>query len=157
MHGLVDWTFEVPEGGHRPVTLVLAEQRTAAGIREALFAGRTVVFFDDQLIGREEWLRALLEASVVAGEARYDGDTSILRVQVENRSEAPLILRNAGDLTLHQRADVFELPAHETTTLLLKLPARAGEVALDLEVLNAVTAPNAHPVIRLEWMAGGTP
>lgn len=28
VHGLVDWEFEVPGGGHRPITLVFAEERT---------------------------------------------------------------------------------------------------------------------------------
>lgn len=149
IHGLVDWTFEVPAGGHRPVTLVFAEERTAASLREALFAGRTVVWFDDQLIGREAHLRPLLEASIVAGAASYGGDTSILDVEVENRSDTDFVLRNIGDHRLHQRAEVFTLPANTTTTLHVKLPARAASVPLDFEVLNAVTAPDTHLAIRL--------
>lgn len=153
IHGLVDWDFDVPDGGHRPVTLVFAEDHTTASLRSALFAGRTVVWFDDQLIGREEYLRPLLEASVETVSAAYDDDTSILVVEVENRSDATFIVRNVSRHPLHEHADVFTLPAHRTTTVRVKLPERVDRVALSLEVLNAVTAPDTHPVVVLE--AGG--
>ncbi len=151
VHGLIDWMFGVPEGGHRPVTLVFAEERTAASLRDALFAGRTVVFFDDQLVGREEHLRPLLEASIVVGRASYErDDRSILVVDVENRADVDMMVRNVGDITLHEHAHVFTLPAHETTRLMLKLPRRVATAVLALEVLNAVTAPDTHPTLRLE-------
>lgn len=150
IHGLVDWEFEVPEGGHRPVTLVFASDRTRFSLREALFAGRTVVWFDDQLIGKEEHLRPLLEASVHVASAAYDEETSILVMEVMNDSDAGLILRNVSEHPLHERADVFTLPAHRAATFQVKLPERVDRVALSLEVLNAVTAPDTHPVIVLE-------
>ena len=149
IHGLVDWTFEVPEGGHRPVTLVFAEERTMASLRDALFAGRTVVWHDDLLIGREDHLVPLLEASALVVGAGYGEETSILNVEVANRSDAPLTVRNVGDVTFHERADVFMLPARDTTTLQVKLPERVDRVTLELEVLNAVTAPATHPTLRL--------
>jgi hypothetical protein len=43
IHGLIDWQFKIPEGGHRPVTLVFAKERTAEAIKEALFDRRTAV------------------------------------------------------------------------------------------------------------------
>jgi hypothetical protein len=49
----------------RPMTLVFASERTEKGIKEALFAGRSAAFFNGQLIGRPEHLRALLKASLV--------------------------------------------------------------------------------------------
>ncbi|MEX0600546.1 MAG: hypothetical protein WD205_07880 [Rhodothermales bacterium] len=50
IHGLVDWQFEVPEGGHRPVTLVFAEDLSEAVIREALESMRRVVEIDHGLV-----------------------------------------------------------------------------------------------------------
>jgi hypothetical protein len=50
VHGLIDWLYDVPEGGHRPVTLIFAKERTEESIKEALFARRTVVWFVDILI-----------------------------------------------------------------------------------------------------------
>src|SRR5262245_22594890 len=34
IHGLIDWQYSVPEGGHRPVTLVFAKEKSIAGIKE---------------------------------------------------------------------------------------------------------------------------
>jgi len=42
IHQLVDWTFDVPRGGHRPITLVFVKDSTVEGIREGLFNKRTV-------------------------------------------------------------------------------------------------------------------
>ena len=40
VHGLVDWDYDVPRG-HRTVTLVLASDGSATGIRKALGVNRT--------------------------------------------------------------------------------------------------------------------
>ena len=48
----------------RPVTLVLAKERSEAGIREAMFAGRTIALFDDLLAGPEALLTGLVKASI---------------------------------------------------------------------------------------------
>ena len=36
IHGLIDWQYKVPAGGHRPLPLVFAKERSAEGIREGL-------------------------------------------------------------------------------------------------------------------------
>lgn len=48
----------------RPMTLVFARERTAEGIKEALFAGRTLVYFFGKLAGREDLMEELVRASV---------------------------------------------------------------------------------------------
>lgn len=145
IHGLVDWQFEVPEGGHRPVTLVFAEERSAESLKEALFEGRTAVWFDDTLIGKEEWIMPLVRASLLVPPASYDDDTSVLLVTVENESDAPFVLANRSEFTLHGSADVLTLAPHQATTLEVKTLDRKERVTLVFEVLNAVTAPKTHP------------
>lgn len=155
IHGLVDWQFEVPHGGHRPVTLVFAEERSAAGIKAGLEAGRTVVWYEQFLIGREDNVALLLDASVAVVGAQYGDDDSVLEVQLENRSDAALVLANRSAFTFHQGADLVTLPPHATSTLLVKTLARRATVALTFEVLNAVVAPNTHPTLTLEVAVGG--
>ena len=46
IHNLIDWTYDLRRGGHRPVTLALAEERTPEGLRDALLEGRTVIWFE---------------------------------------------------------------------------------------------------------------
>ena len=145
IHGLVDWDFEVPQGGHRPVTLVFATERSADGIREALRARRTVVWFKDTLIGRSAQLVPLLEAIAYPVRAEYPGNTSVLRVTFRNDSDATLLLRNHSDFGFHRDADVIALEAHADTELEVKTGTRLESVQLSFEVLNAVTAPGSHP------------
>lgn len=154
IHGLVDWLFEVPQGGHRPITLVFAKERSAESIREALFAGRTVVYFNDLLVGREEHLGPLLSASLVVREASYLGDSSVLRVQIENQSDVPFILERQVDMTFHQHGDVLIVEDGESVFLDVKTIDRKRNVELQFEVLNAITAPNEHPVLSLPVSVG---
>jgi hypothetical protein len=109
IHGLVDWLFEVPEGGHRPITLVFSEERTQAGIEAGLRAGRTVAWFNNTLIGKEENLKPLIEASLTVKKSSYLGDTDVLTMMIENTSDAAYLLDNQSDFTFHRDADVVTL------------------------------------------------
>jgi len=150
IHGLVDWEFDVPEGGHRPVTLVFATEHTTDAFREGLEAGRTVVFFGHGLVGRAEHMQPLLDASLQVTSTEWTtDDSSVLAVTVENRSEAPLTLQNEGDLTLHSSMDVVTIPAHDRVTIEVKPGSRVAGVEVPFRVLNATTAPGEHPVWTL--------
>ena len=49
---------------HRTMTLVFATEKTPAALKEALLAGRTAVWYKDQLIGRQEQLAPLFYGAV---------------------------------------------------------------------------------------------
>lgn len=149
IHGLVDWQFEVPEGGHRPITLVFAEARSEESIKEALMAGRTVAWFNNTLIGREEYLRPLIESSLHVVEAAYQKNSQVLNVEIENRSDADFQVQHLSDYTLHAHADFLTLPAHAVTTLQLKTLEEKETVELKFRVLNGVLAPGEHPTLVL--------
>ena len=156
IHGLVDWQYEVPQGGHRPLTLVFATERSEAGIKEALFDGRTAAYFRGRLIGRSEYVNPLLQASVRVEEAVYqDEDETILTVVLENVSDADLVLANASDYTFHGNTGVVLLPGHHTATLKVKTLDRLDTVTLAFDVLSAVTAPNTHPRLTIDVAVEG--
>ncbi len=150
IHGLVDWTFEVPGGGHRPVTLVFALDRTQEALKKALLARRTVAYFKHTLIGREADLIPLLSASVQVEEARYVFGTQVLSVTLANRSSTPFVLRNVSEFTLHEHPNVVTLPPHGAITLRVKTGTRLKRIPLVFEVLNAITAPGTHPTLAAE-------
>jgi len=150
IHGLVDWEFDVPGGGHRPVTLVFAAERSADGIKEALVARRTVVWFRNTLIGRPEHLMPLLEASIQVAAAEYWSNSSVLRVSLANTSDASLILRNMSAYTLHESANLVTLPPHGVIDINVKTLESPAMITLSFEVLSALIAPGTHPSIRLE-------
>ncbi len=149
VHDLIDWDYQPHAGGHRPVTLVLAEARTPQALRAALFEGRTVVWFKNLLIGRPEHLQPLLAASLVIEGAGYPGDAEVLTVTLRNRSDADLKLLNTSGLTYFDDADLLEVPAHSTVELRVKTGTRVPRVELQFRVLNALTAPKQTAAITL--------
>src|SRR6478735_2627459 len=94
IHGLVDWQFVDAPAMHRPITLVFAKEKTEAGIKDALFNKRTVAFYKNLLVGRDEFLIPIIQESLVIKSAMYMGKTNVLEVVIDNRSNAEFTLRN---------------------------------------------------------------
>jgi predicted metal-dependent phosphoesterase TrpH len=61
VHGIIEQDNLEKIGTLRPMTLVLAKERSIDGIREALEAGRTVAFFQGYIAAREEIATWLIE------------------------------------------------------------------------------------------------
>ncbi len=149
IHGLIDWQYDVPHGGHRPVTLVFATEKSETALKDGLLNRRTVVWFNNTLIGRPEYLVPLIEQSVSVTTARYMAKTSVLAVTIENDSDVDYIMENRSKYTLHKNASVFTIKANDITRLEIKTIKKIEELEFKLKVLNAVTAPKTHPVIGL--------
>jgi 3',5'-nucleoside bisphosphate phosphatase len=149
VHQLIDWDYKPHAGGHRPVTLVLAEERTQAAIREALFDRRTVVWFKNMLIGRAEHLSPLLQASLQIDSASYPDGWEVLEVILSNHSDANFRLLNRSELTFYTDTDLITVPAHETVKLYVKTPTKADSIELTFDVLNALTAPKEKASITM--------
>lgn len=148
IHGLIDWSYEPHAGGHRPVTLVLAEERSQASIREALFDRRTIVWFQNTLMGREQHLAPLLVSSLSLHDVSY-GDRERLRVQITNRSDVDFRLRNRSDYGFTGYTDFIDVPQHSTVRLTVKTGKKVEAIELPFEVLNALTAPKKTATITL--------
>ena len=149
VHDLIDWDHPPSEGEHRPVNLVFAQERSLEGIKTALFEKRTVVWFRNLLIGREDVLMPLIDASISVVSASYRLGTSVLDVIVRNDSDANFQLQNTSDLTFMDSGDLVTLQAHSDTRLSIKPGERAQRTAVTFEVLNALTDPKTHPTIEL--------
>jgi len=149
VHDLIDWDYEPHNGGHRPVTLVFAEEKSTEAIKQALFARRTVVWFRNLLIGRKEQLIPLLEASLTASNLSYRPQTSVAEVTLTNVSDAEFELRYTGDYTFMFSADRIRIPAHESIKLVVKPGETLDSLTLVFVVENALIAPGEHPDITL--------
>jgi hypothetical protein len=146
IHGLIDWEYDQSEGEHRPVTLVFASEKTEGSLREALRDRRTVVWFDNTLVGDAEYLVPLVEQSMAV--TRFPG-RQMEAILVENWSGADYILENQSEYTFHDHARVFVLKAHGTTRILVKTIEIQERFELRFKVLNAFTSPDRHPVVSL--------
>ena len=152
VHDLIDWDYKPHLGGHRPVTLVLSEEKTAESIREALFARRTVVWFKNQLFGRQSELGPLLKASMVARSARWLKKTTILEIEIENKSDAKYLLQNQSNMSFVGASNVLEVLPGSTSVFRVKPGDKQDQLDLEFKVLNALTAPGKPAEITFRFM-----
>ena len=148
IHGLIDWDYDVSEGGHRPVTLVFAKEKSEKAIKKALFKKQTVVWNRNTLIGREEWLLPLIYASLEVMSVEYKRDAA--HVRIKNKSDVRFILKNNSSFNFFANSDLVEIPAQDTIKLSVLTKGVLESFSLEFEVQNAIFAPRKHPVIKLE-------
>jgi len=150
IHGLVDWQYDLHKGGHRPVTLVLATERTPAAMKSALMTGRTVAWFENTLVGREENVRAVVEASLEITTAAYYGASAVLELTINNGSDATYLMENLGDYSFQSDLGPITLAPNGTTTIQVMTGKQLKTLSLEFEVLNALVAPEKALEISLE-------
>ncbi len=148
VHRLIDWDYEPHKGGHRPVTLVFAEERSANSMKEALFDQRTAVWYKNWLMGREQHLLPLLAASLSFSDAAYQ-DAEILSVTITNRCDADFHLRSLSPYGLHRHAATFTVPQHSSERLMVRTGTVVDSLTMEFEVLNAFVAPNETARLKL--------
>ena len=124
VHGLISTSYDI-ESGHRPMTLVFARERTEESIKEAMFANRTVAWFDDKMIGREELLEEFLKASIELEDP-----------ELKPGSRKPLKVRNNADMPfilLDENGNRYLIPPLAESYL--NLPGKVGA----FKVVNLIT------------------
>ena len=141
IHGIISEAYSAPNQTRRPITLVFAKERSREALRDAMFAGRTAVWYGDFLAGFEEYTAPLFRAAVTAG-APF----------MENNKFIWFELTNTSDLPMHLTAGPEGVPAE------LTLPARSVTVVMAdrkflrepavYSVANIITGSNS--VLRVE-------
>ena len=149
IHGIVDWQYRIPSGGHRPVTLVFARQKTKNSLKRDLRKGQTVVWFKKTLIGRENFLIPLINSSLNVISAEYLENTIIAHVTISNDSDAPFTLKNKSKYDFYNLTDLVRIPAHGKVNIDVRTIEKMRKFKLQFEVLNALTAPQTHPIINI--------
>jgi 3',5'-nucleoside bisphosphate phosphatase len=147
-HDPIAFDYGNVPGELRPMTLVFAKERTPEAIKEALFARRTVVFSQNQLIGEEQFLRPLFQGSleIVNADIRIKGKGTAL-VQIRNKAPLPLICRlnpKLPELDVPDRKLVLA-PGKVSLLEVQCISERVSgeqEIALPCKVLNLLVAPN---------------
>ena len=148
VHELIEWDYDSSKNEHRPVTLILSEERNQNSIKEALLDRRTIVFYKNKLIGKEENLVPLLDSILGFKSLGYRGDTSILRVEISNNSSSDMTLKNLSAYNFSRSDDYIFIPKNETKTIMVKTLEVIKAIKLKFEVLNAITAPKKHAVVE---------
>ena len=139
IHGLIDYQFDLANGGHRPINLVFAKEKSEDAIKEALFEGRTVAWFNDILAGKKEHLKLLMDAILIFENKGYIGDSDVIEVKVTNRSDARLFLHNTSPYDFYKNGELIEvLPQSSVTLNVLTKRADVLTQPLVFKVMNAV-------------------
>ena len=139
IHGLVDYQYEIASGGHRPICLVFAKECSQEAIKEALFAGRTVTWFNEILAGKKEPLKMLMDASLNFKNLGYITDTEVMEIEINNTSDARFFLQNTSLFDFHKNTGIIEVLPHSQKTLqLLMARNNIRNTKLTFTVLNAV-------------------
>jgi hypothetical protein len=125
----------------RPVTLVFARERTAEGIRDALLNARTAVWFNEHVIGKEEYLRPLFEGSVALSKPFYTDQQGNRFCNLTNRSDFNLTLEP------EHGGEKVDLLAHSTVIVSL----RGGEQEMGYEVQNFLVEPEKVLSVKLAY------
>ena len=93
VHGTISEIYTKPENTNRPMTLVFAKERSHDSLKEAMFAGRTMVYFRDMLVGKEEYAKPFFYQCISVGKPFYQNDKSLF-FEVTNKSDVPFYLVN---------------------------------------------------------------
>jgi hypothetical protein len=150
VHGLIDWDFKVLEGGHRPLTLVFAVEKSKEAIKEGLRNGRTAVWFNRSLIGKSGYLVPLIQNAIHVEEAKYNDKTTVVALYLQNKTDVGYIIKSKSDFSFHCNTDIVRIKPRDTTVLEVKTKNKLNEFELRFEVLNALIAPKIHPEISLK-------
>jgi hypothetical protein len=122
---------------HRPMTLVLAKEKTPAGVKDALVNGRTAIWYNDQLIGKPEYLKAIFDRAVAVRDVDYEGEDTI-RCAIENNCDIGLKLDRAGDAGPKE----LIIPPQGKALIKLKVKSIESPAELSYVVRNFLIAPN---------------
>jgi len=150
VHGIADWQYRIPEGNHRPMTFVLASERSPEAIKAALKARRTVVWFNDLLVGRAEHLIAVLEANLRVAPLKYEVSPLIARVVIHNDGAQDLTLRYTGPFTFHAHTNMFVVPARGSIELDVKTLEALEQFEFPVVVENTRVAPKTPATLTLK-------
>lgn len=150
IHGLVDYQYRLAEGGHRPITLLFTKERTIESIKEALFAGRTVSWYENLLVGKEVWLNKLISSSLSFKYNDYIGPSSVLQVEVKNNSDATYVLQNLSEYTFQSSADLITIEPHSGQTLKVRTLKNMDAIDLEFKVLNASAGKDINPTLKVK-------
>ncbi len=156
LHTLSSTEFEREQ---RPMTLVFAKTADVAGVRDALFARRTVAWAAGQLWGDAEYLRGLWEGAVKVENQELQLRPGIATIRLRNSSAIPFQCRISQapawlrEITPGAPEDGTHVPAERTAGLRVLIgrnaPADLDGIALELEILNLHVAPGRSLTIQL--------
>lgn len=142
IHNLIAHDYNIGQQGvHRTMTLLMAKDRSAAGIREALEAGRTVAWSSHYLFGKEENVRNLVNASISVSPSYYEKSNPKTKVttkyyEIKNNSDLYF------ELQLKSGNGTKKIILYPESTQILT--AESGQSQLTYEIVSTYIRSDKH-------------
>ncbi len=143
-HGSISVAYNRPEYINRPMTLVFSKEKSSDALKEALFAGRTMVWFRDILAGKEEYAKPFFYKCISVGKPFYKDENNIY-FEVANRSDIPFYLTKG---TTKGAPEEIALPANSVTRIVVSKKTNSP-VAYD--VRNILTGETEVLAVELKF------
>jgi 3',5'-nucleoside bisphosphate phosphatase len=138
VHAIISERYKDPE--HRPMTLVFAKERSHDSLKEAMFAGRTMVYFDNNLAAKEEYAKPFFYQCISVGKPYFQNDKTIF-FEVTNKSDVPFFLING----IKDAPASINLAANSVTRIAVSKKVTSSLV---YDVSNVITG--EKKVLRIE-------
>lgn len=140
IHAPIQADYDFAKGEHRPMTLVFVRDNSVQEIREALENRRTVVYFQDKIVGEEDYVKELFENSIEI--LSVDKSEKNVRIVLRNKTDLPFKLKKtAHDINLVYFRE-YEIKPHGTHAINIKLNNGVKSGNVNFEVTNLLIKPN---------------
>jgi 3',5'-nucleoside bisphosphate phosphatase len=153
VHGPIQMDYNISGGERRSMTLVFAKERSPESIREALFAGRTAVYFEDKLVGRHEYLDALFNESLqVEAVTRHQRNFSI---RLLNPTDIPIRISKAkGNDPSFEFFRSITIPpgGYRNVPVYINNAMDYDKIELKLEIDNFIVKPDSGMPVTMTFV-----
>lgn len=146
VHDVTERLYDFETTPHRPMTLVLAKDRTEEGIKEAMFDRRTLIYFYDTLMGKEEYLRKFFDGSIEVSPVYYSSEKRNY-LTIKNNSDVAFKLKKR-DINRTGYPETIKIPSGKSISVVFsKEESTTGGVAYEVE--NMIITPEKNLQVTL--------
>ncbi len=132
--------------GHRPMTLVFAGELTEESIREALFAGRTAAWWNNEIAGKTEYLEALFRQSVEVKKAHFINEEGMASFRVCNSSDLTFVFE-----TLDESLDFGSMVLLSDGEQIVRLEMKDNQFTVPVKVVNFHTGMGENLAVEITF------
>jgi hypothetical protein len=155
VHNPITFDYDFSKGEHRPMTLVFVKNKSLGGIKEALLAQRTAVYWKDKLIGKEEFLNPIFHQSIEYAERIVIDKTSKGKtlIFIRNNSDVPFRLKFINIPALVKIEQEIVLLPNKVTAINFQYKTTDNgdmSIILPIEVSNVIIGPNIPLTTKLK-------
>lgn len=123
-------------GSDRPMTLILARDKSMESIREALESNRTIALGYGELCGEKGLLAELFKASITFDELNITEKNKVL--QLTNKTSIPYLIQLEG-----------KNPVHIDPHSAVRMTIDKNTKILKMSIINMWCSADSHPVVEL--------